>query len=389
MARKSINLSGKAVMRFLKLCFLGMALPVAAVAIIWAGQHSHYERSEAAREAILKAGPRVQVVSATPGTPTESVKLTGQAWPYLDVTLYSKVSGYLKDIKVDKGDKVSSGEFIAEVESPELDQKYEAAVADAKDKRIDADHAKALIKSGSISDQDLEHKISAAEVAESKAGALKTEKDYQYIRAPFAGTVTARYVDPGALLQGSVQRETRTMPIVRLAEDDRLRVYIYCDQNIAGMVRLGDPAEIWDPARPAVKIKGEVNRISGEIDPKTRTMMVEIDLNNRDMQLVPGTFVQVSLSVHVPPTVVVPVEALVIRGDKYFVPVIGNDNRVNFRPVTVYDTNGATVRISSGLKVGERVGLYIGDSVADGHLVRPVTERLAALLKPVPVSACG
>ncbi len=299
MIRKRTNWNYKTVMRSLGLCGLGLALPVVVVASLWADQQSWHEHSEQSRVASLKAGPRVQVVSATPGAATESVRLTGEAWPYLDVTIYSKVSGYLKDIKVDKGDKISAGQLIAEIESPELDQKYEAAVADAKNKRMDADDAQALIKSGSISDQDLEHKVSAAKVAESKAAALKTERDYQYIRAPFTGIVTARYVDPGALLQGSVQRETRTMPIIRLAEDDRLRVYIYCDQNISGLVKLGDHAEIWDSAHPGFKINGKVDRISGEIDPKTRTMLVEIDLDNPGMQVAPGTFVQVSLSVYV------------------------------------------------------------------------------------------
>jgi membrane fusion protein (multidrug efflux system) len=324
------------------------------------------------RIAGVTAGRRVQVVSASPSPITRSITLVGEARPYATVTLYSKVSGFLSEIRVDRGDKVSAGEVLAIVDSPELDQQYEAAVEDARNKRSDAGRARVLVESGSIALQNEERTVTAARVAEANAEALKTQKEYQIIRAPFAGTVTARYSDPGALVQSAANAQTTALPIVTLSQIDRLRVYAYPDQHTAGLVRLGDLAEIWDAAQPDVKLAGTVTRTSGELDPKTRTLLVEIDVDNSEHGILAGSWVQVTLSVKNPQSVDVPAGALIFRKDKPFVGVITQDNKVALRPVSLYDSDGKIVRVSSGLQAGERVGLHLGDGVADGDRVQPI-----------------
>lgn len=373
MMRRRLRFGWSEIKPFLRLVVLGLCVPGIVVGAFRAVQYVHYRHSVARRRAGLEAGPRVKVCPVTLSAQTQPVFLMGETCAYLNVTLYAKVSGFLKEVKVDKGDKVSAGDLLAVIDSPELDQQYDAAVADAKDKRLDADRAKALIKSGSISEQQRDHMVSAADVAESKAASLKTMKDYQVIRSPFAGLVTARYADPGALVQQAVQQQGPALPIVTLAEIDRLRVYAYPDQTTASLIKVGDRAEIRDEARPRLKATGTVDRTSGEIDPKTRTLLVEIDVDNHGMRLLPGSFVQVALHVQSEPMAEVPVEALVIRGEKDFVAVVGPDNTLSFRPVTIFDSDGKVVRLSSGVKEGERVALNVGDSVEDGHHIQPVS----------------
>lgn len=298
----------------------------------------------------------------------------GDARPYTSVTLYSKVSGFLEKINVDKGDRVTEGQVLAVIESPELDRQYDAALADAKNKQADAQRARGLFITGAMSLQDAERIETIAKVAENTAASLKAQKGYEVVSSPFTGIVTARYADPGALVQNAATAQTSALPIVSLAQIDRLRVYVYPDQSIASLVHDGDNADISDSARPDVKIKGTVTRTSGELDPKTRTLLVEIDVDNHENRILAGSSVQVTLWVQTPQYVEVPVEALLIRGDKNFVGVVTPDDRISFRPIIIYDSNGKVLRLSSGVKEGELVTINVRNRISDGDKVEPIKE---------------
>jgi membrane fusion protein (multidrug efflux system) len=300
------------------------------------------------------------------------VILSGEARPYATVTIYAKVSGYLRDIKVDRGDRVSRGQLMAVIESPELDRQYDAAVADAHSKRLFADREKLLIKDGVVSQQDYDNAEAAARTAEATAASLRSQKEYELIRAPFNGTVTARFVDPGALLQSATTNQTAALPVVVLSQTDRLRIFVYLDQKIAAFVKVGNQAVITDAARPEVQSEARVSRISGELDPRTRTLLVELDLDNRTGQFLAGGFVQVSLTLKSPSYAQVPVEAVFLKGEKSYVGVVGSDNRVTFRPVTVADSDGKMMLIATGLAEGARVILNPGIGISEGELVQTV-----------------
>jgi membrane fusion protein (multidrug efflux system) len=327
-----------------------------------------------ARMAMVKAGPVVQVIRAGGVTGARTVSLIGEARPFVSATLYAKVSGYLKEIRVDKGDHVEAGQVVAIIESPETDHQYQAALADARNKRLNADRAATLVKRNMISQQDADTAEADAKVAEANVAALATLKSYEIIRAPFSGTVTARFADPGALVQNAANAQTSALPVVTVSKTDELRVYVYPDQRDAVFVKDGDPATITLPERPGVKLAARVTRVSGELDPKTRTMLTEIDFDNRRGLIVPGSFVQVTLYLHAPGYVEIPSSALVIRDEKPFVAVVDDHNRVSFRPVTIADDDGQNVRIVSGLKRGERVALSLGEHVAEGEQIQPVGE---------------
>ena len=246
------------------------------------------ERRSRDGAAAVNMGPEVRVTAAKLSAGARSVSIVGEARPYASVTLYSKVSGYLKEVRVDKGDRVKAGQILAVIESPELDRQYDAALAHAVDKRRDANRSKLLVAKGYISRQDADHADTAASQSESNAASLKTQKDYEILRAPFAGTVTARFADPGALLQSAVSSQTTALPVVTVSSTEKLRVYIYLDQRDAVYVRAGDPVEIADSARPDIRLPASVTRMSGELDSRTCTLLTEIELDNRKGTILAG-----------------------------------------------------------------------------------------------------
>src|SRR5205085_1644932 len=156
-------------------------------------------------------------------------------------------------ILVDKGDAVGAGQVLAVIESPELDQQYEAALADARNKRVNADRFRALAKQNASSAQEAERYETDAAVAEANLKAIETLKSYEVIRAPFTGRVTARYADPGALMQNATSAQTGALPVLTVSETGRLRVYAYVDQQDAPLVGVGTPAEITVPDRVAFR----------------------------------------------------------------------------------------------------------------------------------------
>lgn len=337
------------------------------------------QKMAVAREADVRnqaadAGPRVDVIRVSEAGAVRTVSLIGEAHPYLEATLYAKVSGYLRDISVDKGDRVTAGQILGHIESPETDHQYQAAVAGAKNKRINADRAKALVARDMISHQDADQAEADAEVAEANVAELATLKSYEILKAPFDGTVTARYADPGALLQSAANSQTSALALVTVSETDRLRVYVYPPQADAAFIRVGDPVVVSTPERPELRVAAGITRLSGELDPRTRTMLTEIDFENPRSEILPGSFVQVSIRVRSATAggIQIPSRALVMRGSKPFVAVLTPDNRVSFRPVVLAEDDGINARIASGLKLGERLAVNLSSSVNDGGKVQPV-----------------
>src|SRR5262249_54726336 len=156
---------------------------------------------------------------------------------------------------------------------------------------------------------------------------LATQRGYRIIRAPFDGLVTARFADPGTLIQSAANGQSGAVPIVTVSKSDRLRVYVYLDQSSAAFVHAGDLAEIRAPGRPGLTRKAPVARTAGQLAPRTRTMLTEIDVDDADGAIVPGSFVQVTLETRRPPSLEVPAEALVMRNEKPHVAVVDAAHR--------------------------------------------------------------
>jgi RND family efflux transporter MFP subunit len=351
-----------------------MAVAGAGIALaVLVSRKSESVRAEVqSRTAEVSAGPRVRVSSVQAGAPTRMLTLMGEARPYVSVTLYAKVSGYLKEIRVDRGDRVKTNQLLAIIESPELDAQYNAGEADARNKRLNAKRLRDMRSSDASSEQQTQQAEADADVAEANVKTLEAMRTYRELHAPFDGTVTARYADPGSLVQSAANSQTSSLPLVTISQTDRLRVSVYVDQTSAPFVRAGTPVEITLPDRSDVKINATVARISGTLDPRTRTLLAEIDLDNRAGTIVPGSFVQVALRVKQDNHLQIPVAALVVRGDTTLVPVVDGDNRVHYKRVSVSGTDGSNVQVLAGLAVGDRIAMNLGESVADGSKVQPV-----------------
>jgi len=349
-----------------------VALVATVVGVVGLGTHrASQARAEAGARALeASRGVRVRVAKAATSPAVRTLTLQGEARAFAQVTLYAKVSGYLRNVKVDKGDHVKAGQMLATIEAPELDKQIASASADAKNKRVNAKRFEALAPSNMVSAQEVEAARAGAEVAEANEQAVSTQGGYRVLRAPFAGVVTARFADPGALIQSAANGSSGALPIVSIANPDRLRVYVYLDQSAAAYVHVGDTAELKVPERPGFSRKATVTRASGQLDVKTRTMLTEIDVDNQDGAILPGSFVSVSLELKVQPLVQIPVEALVIKGDKTLVATVTADAKVHYRPVVVADDDGTVVRLVSGLAAGERVALNLGNEVDDGAPVQ-------------------
>jgi membrane fusion protein, multidrug efflux system len=324
------------------------------------------------RQETVRRGPRVRLADVKRSSGVRRLVLQGEARPYAEVTLYAKVAGYLRDLRVDKGDRVKANQVLATVIAPELDAQYLAAEADARNKRVNAKRLTALAPSGVVSAQELEQGQAAADVAEATQAALANQRDYRVIRAPFGGVVTARFADPGTLIQSAANAQSGAVPIVSIAKGDTLRVYVYLDQASASFVRVGDTATIRVPEKPGWSRQAQVTRSSGALSPRTRTMQTEVDIENADGAILPGSYVDVALDVKVPALLEIPAEGLVMRGEKTSVAVVDGDNRVHYRAIVVADDDGQLVRVVSGVKEGERVALNLGSDTSDGSPVQIV-----------------
>jgi membrane fusion protein, multidrug efflux system len=332
-------------------------------------------RVEAATQQLtteVQKGPNVTIATAHKVAGSDTLRLIGEARSYQTAIVYAKVSGYMASISVDKGDTVRANQVVAVIESPETDKQYQAAIADAHNKELISNRAATLVKKQMISQQDADQAEADAAVSKANLEQIGTLKSYEQLRAPFGGTVTARYADPGALIQNATASQTSALPVVEISETSRLRIYAYVDQAHAPFVRQGDPVTILDQANAAFKVEAHVTRTSGAIDPKTRTLLVEIDVDNPHNRILAGSFVQVELKVKTPQYIEVPSDALIVRGSQTVVAVVGSDNTVKFTQVVVANQTGEIARLLGGLDEGARVARNLGERVAEGGKVQPI-----------------
>jgi RND family efflux transporter MFP subunit len=332
-------------------------------------------RVEAASQQLTtegQKGPSVQIATAHKVAGSDTLRLIGEARPFQSAIVYAKVSGYMRSISVDKGDLVHANQIMAVIDSPEIDKQYQAAVADAHNKELIANRAATLVKKEMISQQDADQSAADAAVSKANLEQIGELKSYEQLRAPFSGTVTARYSDPGALIQNAATSQTSALPLVEISETSRLRIYVYVDQAHAAYVHKGDTVLILDQVNPGLKLAARVTRTSGEIDPKTRTLLVEIDVDNPHNRILAGSFVQVEVKIQTPRYLEIPSDALIVRAGQTFVAVVTPDNTVKFTQVAVAEQTGESARLLTGLNEGERVARSLGERVPEGAKIQPV-----------------
>lgn len=344
------------------------------VAFISITKRAKIKQEEAIRKKEMEAGPRVQVTYVTQTSGEHTLNLIGETRPYQQVLLYAKVSGYLRDVRVDKGDVVKKGQILAVIESPETDHTYQAALADAINKRTIANRVIELFRRHLVSPQERDQAKADADVSSANLRVQKTLKDYEILRAPFDGTVTARFADPGALIQNASGSGTAALPVVTVSQINWLKVDVFVDQREASYVENDQPVIITLNDPRGKRILGRVSRIADALDPRTKMLLTEIDIPNEKHPLVAGSFVHVALQVKAPLYFMTPVEGLVLKNGKPYLAEVTSENRLTYKPIDIANNDGKVLWISSGVKVGDPVALNVGDTIPEGGKVRPIPE---------------
>lgn len=351
----------------------GVSLAIAAVVVVYVthGRASAVATERQEMQSETARGPRIQTAVAVMSPPARDIRLLGDARAYTTATLFAKVSGYIKTVNVDKGDQVKAGDDLADIESAETDAQYAAAVADLDNKKKLAARDADLLTRGNVAVQTAQTSQTAMVMAEQAVRNLATLKSYETIRAPFDGTVTARYADPGALLQSATASQSSALPVLTISDNSKLRIGVYVEQRDVPYVHVGDPADVSDASDATRHVSAKISRTDGALDPKTRTLFVEIDIDNSHDFLVPGAFAYVTLHLPIKSYPQLPVGALIMRGGKSYVASV-NDDKVKLRPIVVAATDGTTFTAADGVAAGDRVAINLPSELGDGDPVQLV-----------------
>ncbi|MDB5097789.1 MAG: HlyD family multidrug efflux protein [Cyanobacteria bacterium RYN_339] len=364
-----------------------------------AGFVPRWQRQAAlAAETAHPAIPGVNFVLPTRADAASELTLPGELKAYRETAIYARTTGYLKRRLVDLGDHVREGQLLAEIESPELDKELGAARASLAQARANLVQAQtdmafartsferwqALRKGGNVASQEADEKAAAyrskqaqvtAVTAAVSASATNVQRlqaltNFERVTAPFAGTITARNVDTGALI--SPTGGGATQGLFRLVQTDRLRIAVGVPQVDVAAVSSGQAAQVVLRERPE-PYPAVVARTAGALDPLTRTMTVEVELANKDGKLLPGMYAQVKLAArHASSALQVPGTTVLNRSEGTLVAVVTADNKIHFQKIKPGRDDGALVEVLEGLKGDERVVVNPGDEVHEGAAVQPV-----------------
>jgi len=328
--------------------------------------------------------PVVSVVSPAAARPDLSTPLPAEVQPFIQAAVHARASGYLKNWYVDIGDAVTNGQLLADIETPELDQQIAQAQADLDQaqaalalSKITADRWVELLKTASVSDQETAEKTgdyalkkAAVESAAANLNRLKQLKDFDHVAAPFEGTVTMRNTDIGQLIAAG-----SGPALFNLAQVNPLRVYVQVPQPLIHSVAPGQTAELTFQELPGRIFVAKVTRTAGAVDPVSRTLRVELQVDNSKGEILAGSYAQVRFreSVDAKPLLVLEDTALIFRAQGLQIAVVGSDNKVSLRTVKLGRDYGNTVEVLSGVNVGDQIINNPPDSIAEGDEVTVLT----------------
>lgn len=324
--------------------------------------------------------PEVQVVKPVRRDIAATLRVPATVSPYHQTTLYAKVSGYLKSIHVDKGDRVRQGEVLAVIEAPEINQQYEQALADYTIRKVTYERLAQVWKEAPdvIAKQEVDVAQAAANASRHLLEQRQTWLDYTQVRSPYGGTVTARFVDPGALIQAAMSSATQAVPLFTIMDVSRLRLYVNVPQEDAPFVRKGTPATISIKGSGVKSLEAVVTRSTQALDPGTRTMLVEIDVANQGQALMPGMFAEVVLALRQHrDALVIPPAALVSDNSSKAVFVI-EQNVARKVPIKTGIDDGVWVEVTEGLAGTEDVVVVGKSRLVDGKPAKASPYNLPA-----------
>jgi membrane fusion protein, multidrug efflux system len=336
---------------------------------------------------------RVEVVGPKAKSSDRALSLPGSVQPLEETTIYARASGYVRKWHADIGDKVTDGQLLAELDTPELDQEIDQARAQLLQAQASLVQSRAnrelsqtnlqrykqLAPSGVVSQADLDQRRAMAEVDDANVSVsqatieaqqanmrrLAQLKSFARVTAPFAGTVTQRTIEVGSLVTAG-----NGQPMYKVASMDPARVFVQVPQDVSPSVRSGVPSTVTVREYGGRAFQGTVARAAGELDPLTRTMTTEVRVPNGDGALIAGMYANVALTLPSPHRVFeLPATALASDAHGSRVAVVDAESKIRLVPVVVERDTGPTVEISSGLEGTERVAKIASAQFVDGRVV--------------------
>ena len=376
--------------------------------------------AQASGSAVSAQIPEVGVVQVVKKPLGRSLTVSSEVVPFQQIDVYAKESGFVNQLNVDYGTRVTKGDVMAVLEIPELQEQLNEDQADIKDAVGQVDRTKeelsrvqaqqnvahleytrlnqvAQNKPGLVAQQEVDDRqgtdlAAQAQVSATQATLQSAQSqlqraqaklqhdqvlyDYAKITAPFSGVVTQRYANLGTLMQSGVNTSTQALPLVQLSEDDKFRLVIPVPESYVPSIHLGDPVQVQVPALHRT-FPGKVARFSVDVAYDTRTMHTEVDVPNPSGVLVPGEYAEATLKIdQTGMALSVPPEAVNIEGDMRSVWVIDPSGKVEKRPVTLGVETPDDVQVLSGVKTGEMVVVGDRSALRSGEMVQPKIVQL-------------
>jgi len=394
----------------------GIGLPVLAGIITCSFKDRH-------SATIAAEIPSATVVAVTRGTIAHTLKLAGQFQPYQVVDVHAKVSGYIKHIYVDIGDKVQAGQTLAILEVPELNAQlkgtvsqfgrskdeitraqHEVARAESEHSAVHADYLRLLQAStaqpGLIAQQELDNAQSkdlstaaqidaakatlsgarqGADVADADRERVQDLNDYTHVTAPLSGIIVWRYADTGALIQAGTASDTQSLPLVKLSQSSLLRLRLPVPEDAVSYIHEGAEVNVTVDAIHRTLV-GKVARFTRDVSLATGTMETEIDVENNDLSLTPGMYANTTLELErMNNVLLIPVQAVIRNGNQTSVLIVDRGGRVQARNVALGMQGTTLVEVKGGLSEGDKVITGGQSNYQQGEVVRPRLEDLPAV----------
>jgi len=368
----------------------GIAALASALALALLAGSDARLRGDPSRDADPARGenPIVTVVVAEPRTVATDLDLPAALQAFQDTPIYARTTGYIQKWLADIGERVKSGQTLAVIDGPDLDQELNQAranmgqaKANLEIARISAVRWKELGAQHAVAQQDVDQKTAdyAAREADVSAAQANVDrltqlKEYQNVTAPYDGVVTARNAQVGALITAGSGAE-----IYHVAQTDILRIYVSVPQRYVRSISPGLSVNVLIPEFPAETFRGKVVRFAGALDSASRTLLTEVQIPNQDGKLFPGMFGQVRFRLKdLEPAIMLPSDAAIIRSEGTLVATVDAGNRIHLARVRLGRDFGSEIEILGGIEPGTRVVTNPRDSLTDGLLVDPVAPPAAA-----------
>lgn len=347
-----------------------------------------HANAELSKESSVLNVPTVAVITPKHAEGAQEVLLPGNMEPYIDTPIYARTNGYLKRWTVDIGGRVKAGDLLAEIDTPEVDDQLRQARADVLSAEADyqvakrtSDRWQELLKTGTVSKQQAEQtegamraRKAALDSARFNVARLEKLQSFKRIYAPFDGVITARKVDIGALISAGAERE-----LFHIASTQKLRVYVNVPQIYSRDVHRGMEATLTLQEFPGRRFAGKVVRDTQSIDPASRTLLAEVEVDNANGELLPGAYAQVHLKLKSPGAgLVLPINAILFRSEGTLAAVVTADQHVALKKLDLGRDYGTEVEIVAGLDADDRVIINPSDSIIAGtavRVVKPATQQ--------------